>query len=220
MAPIAAWTSSTDRALTRVVVGRVVGAHGLRGQLKVRDFTDGPETFLGIPCVFLSEGDRQDAAGPDHDIQAASPGRRGEIRLTLKGVNDRASAEALRGRLVWADSAHLVPLEPGEYYGYQLVGCRAEDTEGTPLGTVREVWATGGADTLVIEDAMGRDQLIPAAESFLKSVDVPAQRIVVALLPGLLEAGPATEGPEAPTGPEERCEGRSEEQRDEEKEEG
>ena len=198
MAPTAAWTSSTDRALTAsspaagVVVGRVVGAHGLRGQLKVRDFTDGPETFRGLPRVSLSQGDRQQASVREYRIEAAVPGRPGEIRLTLEGVADRAGAEALRGQLVWADPAHLEPLGPGEYYGYQLVGCRVVDTEGEAIGSVREVWSTGAADTLVIDDAAGREQLIPAAESFLKQVDIVARRLVVALVPGLLDPGADT----------------------------
>jgi len=171
------------------VVGRVVGAHGLRGQLKVRDLTDGPETFAGLRSVSLSRGDRADPADRDYEIEAAAPGRPGEIRLTLEGVDDRASAESLRGRLVWADPAQLEPLGPGEYYAYQLVGCRVEDGEGRFIGTVREVWSTGAADTLVIEDAAGRDQLIPAAESFLKQVDLDARRLVVELIPGLLDGG-------------------------------
>lgn len=190
MAPTVAWTSSTDRALSRVVVGRVVGAHGLRGQLKVRDFTDGPESFAALRSVSLSRGDREDAGASDHEIEAAIPGRPGEIRLTLEGIHDRAGAEALRGRLVWADADQLEPLEPGEYYGFQLVGCRVEDTGGAVIGTVREVWSTGAADTLVIEDAAGREQLIPAAESFLKEVDLDARRLVVEVIPGLLDAGP------------------------------
>jgi 16S rRNA processing protein RimM len=208
MAPTVAWTSSTDRALTpatpstQVVVGRVVGAHGLRGQLKVRDFTDGPETFRGLESVCLSESDAEPSSRRDYEIQAAIPGRPGEIRVTLAGVRDREGAEALRGQLVWADPERLAPLEPGEYYGYQLVGCRVEDTEGAAIGTVREVWSTGAADTLVIDDDAGREQLIPAAESFLKEVDLAARRLVVALVPGLLDTGPERDeaGEQAPEG--------------------
>jgi 16S rRNA processing protein RimM len=165
-------------------------------------------------------GDRQNPEGPDYAIEAAIPGRRGEIRLTLEGVGDRAGAEALRGRLVWADPAHLEPLGAGEYYGYQLVGCRVEDTEGARIGTVREVWSTGAADTLVIEDPSGRDQLIPAAESFLKAVDVDAQRIVVALLPGLLETEPEPDGSEGSAGSEERPHEQPEAPSEDEPEEG
>ncbi len=108
--------------------------------------------------------------------------------MTLAGVEDRESAERLRGKRVVVEASQLEALPDGEYYSYQLIGCRVEGTDGQPIGTVREVWATGAVDVLVVEDEKGTRQLIPAAESQLRTVDIEVRRIVIEILPGLLDS--------------------------------
>ena len=181
----------------RVVLGRIAGAHGLRGQLRVAVLGDGPENLLGAPWLELSF-DRTD---PLHDEKrrrypvtyAAVHGAR-HVRVGLEGVGDRDGALALRGAFVLGDAAHLAPLAEGEHYWFELVGCRAESEEGRALGTVREIWETGAHDVLVIEDAGGREHLVPAREPFLRLVDPAARRIVVATVPGLLADEPGATG--------------------------
>jgi 16S rRNA processing protein RimM len=123
-------------------------------------------------------------------VRAIGSGRRGEARLALDGVDSREAAEALRGRLVLAPAGHLEPLSEGEYYQYELVGCRVEDGEGRTLGVVSGIWETGAPDVLVVvdESAAGREHLIPAAGEFLREVDLEARRIVIDVPPGLLDA--------------------------------
>jgi 16S rRNA processing protein RimM len=82
----------------------------------------------------------------------------------------------------------LEALPEGEYYSYELVGCRVEGTDGLTIGAVREVWATGAVDVLVVEDEKGAQHLIPAVESQLREVDIEARRIVIEILPGLLDS--------------------------------
>jgi 16S rRNA processing protein RimM len=86
---------------------------------------------------------------------------------------------------VLVQAAELEALPAGEYYGYQLVGCRVEGQDGVPVGTVREIWETGGPDLLIVEGEGGREHLLPAA--LLREVDVEGRRAVVELLPGLLD---------------------------------
>ncbi len=106
--------------------------------------------------------------------------------MTLAGVESREAAELLRGKLVVVEAAQLSELPEGEYYSYQLVGCRVESEDGRDIGTVREVWSTGAPDVLVVEDEAGVRHLIPAAESLLREIDIDRQRIVIEILPGLL----------------------------------
>jgi 16S rRNA processing protein RimM len=108
--------------------------------------------------------------------------------MALAGVADRESAERLRGKLVVVEAAQLEVLPEGEYYSYQLVGCRVEAADGQPIGTVREIWPTGAVDVLVVEGETGSRQLIPAAEGQLRTVDIEARRIVIEILPGLLDS--------------------------------
>jgi 16S rRNA processing protein RimM len=102
-------------------------------------------------------------------------------------VGDREAAQALRGLWVSADRRALQPLPAGEYYWCELVGCRVEDQAGRPIGTVREIWETGAHDVLVVEGEDGRRRLLPAAEAFLKEVDVAGRRIAIDVIEGLLD---------------------------------
>jgi len=176
-----------------VVLGRVAGAHGIRGQVRVVLLGDDPANLLGAPWVELSfarEAPEADPARRRYEVTYAGPSRPGELRLGLAGVADRDAAAALRGALVLGDAARLAPLAEGEHYWFQLVGCRVETEAGRDLGSVREIWETGAHDVLVIEDAEGRTQLVPAAEPFLRLVDAAARRIVIATVPGLLAGEP------------------------------
>ena len=190
MEPTAGSTSSTEterEPAERVSLGRVVGAHGMGGQLRVRYFGGAPDNLIRLEAVLLAE--REDAADAERfEVTRAAPGRRDEVRMTLAGVENRESAERLRGKLVVVEASQLEALPEGEYYSYQLIGCRVEGTDGQSIGTVREVWATGAVDVLVVEDEKGTRQLIPAAESQLRTVDIEVRRIVIEILPGLLDS--------------------------------
>jgi len=190
MEPTAGSTSSTEAELEpgeRVVLGRVVGAHGLGGQIRVRYFGGAPDNLMKLEAARLVES--IDAAGAERfEVTQIVAGRREEVRMTLAGVSSRESAERLRGKLVIADASQLAALPEGEYYSYEWIGCRVEGADGLPIGTVREVWATGAVDVLVVEDENGAQQLIPAVESQLREVDVAGRRIVIEILPGLLDS--------------------------------
>jgi 16S rRNA processing protein RimM len=174
------------KAVRRVVLGRVLGPHGLRGGIRVRWLGDGPEDLLRLAEVALGAGP-EDAAPRSFPVESAAPGRPGEVRLELRGVGDRDAAAALRGLLVMAESAALAPLPEGEYYWFQFVGCRVEDEQGRTIGTIREIWETGAVDVLVVEGEDGRRRLLPAAEDLLKEVDIEGRRIAVEAIPGLLD---------------------------------
>jgi 16S rRNA processing protein RimM len=190
MEPTAGSTSSTDEAreyTERVALGRIVGAHGLRGQLRVRYFGGEPDHLTQNSAVWVAESE-DDPAAVSYEVAEVGAGRRGQVRMALVGVEDRDSAERLRGKLVIVEAAQLSELPEGEYYSYQLVGCRVEGEDGREIGTVREVWSTGAPDVLVVEDEAGVRHLIPAAESLLREIDIDRQRIVIEILPGLLDS--------------------------------
>jgi 16S rRNA processing protein RimM len=139
----------------------------------------------GAELVLAEEGAR---AGRGYVVATLAPGRREEWRVTLEGVEDRDASEALRGRAVFVAADALAPLPDGEFYAYQVVGCRLEDEHGRPVGTVKGIWETG-SDVLLVEGADGAEHLVPAA--LLREVDPEAGRAVAEIPPGLLE----TDGP-------------------------
>jgi 16S rRNA processing protein RimM len=188
MAPTADSTSSTERVgpgADDLAVGRVVGAHGLRGELRVRTGSADALTRARLRVRLVHDEGEQEPF--EAEIARVRPGREGECRLALVGVESREAADALRGSTVWVKVADLPALAPGEFYQHQLVGCRVEDATGRPIGIVRAIWETGASDVLVIEDAAGREVLTPAADSLLREVDLAGRRLVIEVPPGLLE---------------------------------
>jgi len=168
------------------VLGRVVGAHGVRGEIRVRWLGDGPENLLRAKRVELADARGLDDPAPlGCEIEGGTRGRAGEVRLALRGVEGREGAVALRGRLVLIEASALPPAPAGEVYGYQLVGCRVELPSGEHVGRVREIWDAPAHAVLVVVGDDGRDRLIPLAPALTRQVDVAARRIVIEDLPGL-----------------------------------
>ena len=171
----------------RIAIGCIVGVHGLRGCVQVRYFGDGSENLMRASVVTLGEGE-EDPEAVSVEVQSATPGRSGEVRMVLAGISGREAASKLRGRLVMVDPGQLEQLSEGEYYHYQLVGCRVEGENGQTIGTVRDVWSPGASDILIVENEEGGQHLIPTGGDFLREVDVDRRRIVVEIIPGLLDA--------------------------------
>jgi 16S rRNA processing protein RimM len=169
-----------------IALGRVVGAHGLRGEVRVRYFEGGPDELLRLQRLELGESEH-DPEARSYDVGKASAGRGREVRLALVGVDRRDAAEELRGRLVMTAPDRLVALPEGEYYGYQFIGCRVEAEDGRQIGIVRGIWPIGENDLLRVEGEGGVEHLIPAVRDLLREVDIEGRRIVIEVIPGLLD---------------------------------
>ncbi len=170
----------------RIVLGEVVGAHGLAGEVRVRVAGDGPEHLLGSEVVWLGKR-AKDPAARRRVVVGAAMAPRGDVRLKFEGLDRRDDVNKLVGLLVTASPEVLAELPEGEFYWFELIGCRVESAHGDAVGTVREIWETGAHDVLMVEDEDGVRRLVPTAEALLETIDLEARRIVVADLPGLLE---------------------------------
>jgi 16S rRNA processing protein RimM len=175
-----------EQSQQRVVIGEIVGSHGLKGEVRVRVLSDGPDPFHRTKALWLGLGP-DDPQARRVRVSSCGPGRKGEVRLRLEGVRRRDDVTPLVGQLAMAKATELPELPSGEYYWYELIGCLVESETGEVAGTVREIWETGAHDVLVVEDDRGQRRLIPTASELMKHVDLAARRIVVADLPGLLE---------------------------------
>lgn len=160
-----------------VVVGRIGGPHGVRGEVRIHSSTVPPENILDYRPWYLGSGDPQSAGFAVAVVEGA--GRRGQgLVARFEGCGDRDAAARLTGQLIAVPREVLPPPDEEEYYWQDLVGLDVMDQAGCCLGKVRALLATGAHDVLVVADGR-RETLIPFAEAFVRQVDLEAGRLVV-----------------------------------------
>lgn len=176
----------------RVVLGKITGAHGSNGELRVRWLGDGPENLLRAPRVALGAdaGNASETASERwYEVRRSTSGRGGEVWIELEGIESREAAAALTGLHVIGDVAHLETLPAGEHYWFEWIGCAVSTVDGRALGKVKSIWDAGAHDVLVVaEEETGRELLLPVVRALLREVDVEARRIVIEVPEGLLPA--------------------------------
>ena len=166
--------------LRYLAIGRIVRAHGLRGEVSVTVLTEFPERFETTEWVYL--GDEFEAAA--YRIESYRWHKQ-NILLTLAGVSDRTQAEKLRGQFVQVPLEEAVPLPEGVYYLYQLIGLNVTSTTGEFLGVITDVIETGANDVYVVRKD-GKDILLPAIPEVVKAVDILNGVMVVQVIDGLI----------------------------------
>ncbi len=167
-----------------VEVGRVVGAWGVKGWIKVQPYSSSPEALLAGKTWFL--------APPDKGARPFETPVRLQLRQSrvhsdavvawIHGIDDRDAAESLRGARVFVSRASFPATQDDEYYWVDLIGLDVVNREGVALGVVRDLLATGPQTTLVLswDDAgKARERLIPFVAAFVDQVDLQARRITV-----------------------------------------
>lgn len=163
-----------------LVVGRVVRAHGIRGEVTVNILSDQPELRF-VPGAKLGAGSRSLVI---KNLRWHGP----RLLVTFEGVADRNAAEALRGTSLVADVPEGEELEdPDEFFDHQLAGLRVETADGSLVGEVSEVLHLPMQDVLAVRLPTGREVLVPFVASIVPSVEVAGGRIVVAPPEGLFD---------------------------------
>ncbi len=136
----------------RIPLAAVAGAHGIKGEVRLKLFSDSSESLARHSKLFVG-------GAPRRLLDVRDGGKFAIARF--ESVADRTSAEALRGSLVEIDRADLPPLGEGEYYHADLIGLPCVDGEGRALGSVVAVENFGAGDLLEVEVESGRRSLIP-----------------------------------------------------------
>jgi 16S rRNA processing protein RimM len=165
-------------------LGYVARAHGLQGEVAVRPFDPESETLDYVERVLVRTRSGQERV---LRIESVRPTPK-EMLVVFEEVDGRTAAEALVGATVLAFREDLEPPSEDEYFQGDLVGLTAVDEAGNVLGRVEELWATGEVPNLVIR-AEGKEELVvPFADDFVSTVDIPGGRLVVKP-PEYLEVG-------------------------------
>lgn len=167
-----------------LVIGKVVGAHGVGGELKVQILSDDPHRFGRLEQVYAGLDDHEPVPWMLERFRL----HKGRALLKFANCSDRDTAASLRGYLLQVPLEEAIPLEEGEYYEYQIVGLDVWTVSDEHLGRVVEIIATGANDVYVVRGTYpGHPEiLIPFIESVVLEIDLERGRIVVELPEGLL----------------------------------
>lgn len=158
----------------RILMGRIHGAFGVRGELKLESFSDPPEAILRYRPLLL-----RTAQGSERELDEVRARRTAKgIVLRVAGIEDRDAAEALRGAELHVPRAALPPPAPGEYYWVDLEGLRVVNTQGADFGVVSHLFSTGANDVLVARGE--RERMIPFVQpDYIVAVDFEAGQVTV-----------------------------------------
>jgi 16S rRNA processing protein RimM len=171
----------------RVLLGEIVGVHGVQGQVRVRTHTADPLDVVAYGPLTAEPGGRTLVLEGVREVKGAV------VIARVPGVADRDAAAALKGLRLYVARSALPAPEEEEFYHADLEGLQAELTEGGALGRVRRVVNFGAGDMLEI-DREGGSLLVPFTRAIVPVVDLAGGRIVVDPPAGLLSNEPEDKG--------------------------
>lgn len=155
-------------------LGQVLKSQGIKGEVKLRPYTDDLERFGALCHVYLKKG----GAYQKHSVQRARVYKEFAF-LKIEGIDDRNAAEELRGQSIYIDREHAAPLPEGAYYIADLIGLRVEEEGGEVVGVVEDIIKiAGGMDVYQVKTEKG-NILFPAAPGVIVQKDIQAGRMVV-----------------------------------------
>lgn len=163
-------------------VGVISSTHGIRGEVKVFPTTDDKERFLDLKEVLLDTGKEQIPL----EIQNVRFFKQVVI-LKFKGIDHINDIERYKGRPLFVEREHAVPLEADEYYIADLIGMEVFTEDGAFFGHLRDVMETGANDVYIIDSDEHGEVLIPAIQDCILHVDPEARQMTIHLMKGLIQ---------------------------------
>jgi 16S rRNA processing protein RimM len=157
-----------------VLLAVVIGAQGLKGEVKAKLFTAAPNALPRYGVLHTSSGRKL-------KITACRPTKVGEAVIAFEGVSDRNAAEALKGTELFVDRAALPQTEEDEFYHADLIGLEARDSEGRVLGKISALHNFGASDVIVIQRPDGDHVLLAFSKQTVPVLNIAAGYVVVAV---------------------------------------
>jgi len=159
-----------------IVIGKVVKAFGIRGEIKISPFTESFESFERSGVLVLDES--------PYTVRRVRIHKRA-VLATLEGVDTPEKADELVGSLVKTDEQNLPPKEEDEYYWFELIGMKVSTVDGRYLGEITQITPTGANAVLHVEGAYG-EVLLPMLDTIVVTVDLQKNEMTVDPLEGLI----------------------------------
>lgn len=160
--------------------GKIVGTHGVKGELKVQAWCDSPEFFCGFSTLYWNRGEQKAEV-------VSSRVHKNLILLKLKGVDTVEDADKLRDKLLFLNRSDA-KLEDGAHFIQDLIGLQAVDADtGKGLGTLTDVLKTGANDVYEITGSDGKKYLVPVIPEVVLSIDLDAETLLLRPLKGIFD---------------------------------
>ncbi|MEE1115165.1 MAG: ribosome maturation factor RimM [Eubacterium sp.] len=163
-------------------VGSVTTTHGVRGEMKVFPTTDDPVRFRKLKEVIMQKG----SVTETRKVQSAKFFK-GMVILKVEGIETMDEAAAHRGFDLFVPREQGVRLKKDEYYTADLIGMDVYLEDGSRFGTLSDILQTGANDVYSVTTEANGEVLIPAIKACIINVDVAENKMIVHLLPGLLD---------------------------------
>ncbi|MBR3247702.1 MAG: 16S rRNA processing protein RimM [Clostridiales bacterium] len=167
-----------------IIIGKITGAHGVRGELKVFPLTDDARRFLKLKECFICG---QNFEKPEASSCASARLDRGNVLIRFEGVNDRDKAELLRGRFIAVTRDNAVKLKKDNYFITDLKGLTVIDDVRGEVGTVIDCFETGPQFTLEIKRDKKKNLMIPFVKAYCYEVSIENGYIKCRMPEGLYE---------------------------------
>ena len=155
--------------MERLVIAEVLKPQGIRGELKIKTFTDFPEDVKAFKTVYIDD--------TPYKILSFRVGNDGAAYVGLRGIPDRNAAELFRGKLLEGNREDGPELEEGQFYIVDVIGLACETEEGEFLGNVVDI-KNLSSDVYTIEKA-GKRILFPAVKGVIKRIDLENQKVII-----------------------------------------
>lgn len=161
-------------------IGKILGVRGIRGELKVENWTDSLETFCSIKNIFT------DLNASPLDISALRI-HKSHILMKLNSINDRSNAEKLIGKILYAYREDI-PISEDRYFIEDLKGSEIIDYESNKLyGILKDVINTGANDIYVISGKSNKEYLVPIIEGTIKNINLETNQIYINPIRGIFD---------------------------------
>lgn len=170
--------SSTEASL--VAVGVITGAHGIRGQVKIRSFTTDPYDIADYDPLLNETGSKR------YELKIDAATKNGLVG-TVKGIKNRNEAELMKGTKFFIDKTKIPDADEDEFFYEELVGLKVRDASGAAIGTVTAMYDFGAGDIIEIKHSDGAKEMYPFTRASFPDVKV-TDGYISAELPEFVEA--------------------------------
>lgn len=163
----------------KILIGKIVNAVGLKGEVKVYNYSDSPDIYIDTPEIYVD-----DILMPVRSVRM----QKNMVVLGLEGIDDRTAAEQAKGRLLYVTEEDLPELPEGQYYVRDLIGMEAVLEDGSHLGQVTDLIQNTAQDIFEVKTDEGKQVLIPKVPAFVLGIDPQERRVTFRLIEGMLES--------------------------------